>query len=103
VGIYVDEQGRVPLLPACYEVEQALARQEAARLSADRRPAGLQPAHPAAAVRRRDRPLLAAGRVATAQTIGGSGALRVAADLLKQVPVPARRSPSAARAGAIIM
>ncbi len=31
-----------------------------------------------------DSPLLAAGRVATSQTVGGSGALRVGADLLKK-------------------
>lgn len=85
VGIYVDEQGRIPLLNTVREVEQAMA--------ASGRPRGYLPIDglPAYVQLTRqllfgaDSPLLAAGRVATAQTIGGSAALRVAADLLKQV------------------
>ncbi|MGC1547913.1 MAG: amino acid aminotransferase [Rhodanobacter sp.] len=85
VGIYSDEQGRVPVLKAVQQVEQALAR--------DTQPRGYLPIDglPAYNVATQkllfgeESPLLAAGRVATAQTIGGSGALRVGADLLKQV------------------
>ncbi len=85
VGIYVDEQGRIPLLPTVHEVELALA--------AAANPRGYLPIDGLAAYNRLTRELvfgaqsqlLAAGRVATAQTIGGSAALRVAADLLKQV------------------
>lgn len=85
VGIYVDEQGRIPLLPTVREVEQALATAAT--------PRGYLPIDGLAAYNRltqqlvfgAESPLLAAGRVATAQTIGGSAALRVAADLLKQV------------------
>ncbi|CAM5255749.1 amino acid aminotransferase [Rhodanobacter lindaniclasticus] len=85
VGVYVDEQGQIPLLPTVHEVEQALA--------AAAKPRGYLPIDGLAAYNRltqqlvfgADSPLLAAGRVATAQTIGGSAALRVAADLLKQV------------------
>lgn len=85
VGIYVDEQGRIPLLSTVHEVEQALA--------AAAKPRGYLPIDGLAAYNRltqqlvfgEQSPLLAAGRVATAQTIGGSAALRVAADLLKQV------------------
>lgn len=85
VGIYVDEQGRIPLLPSVLDVEQALA--------AAAKPRGYLPIDGMAAYNRltqqlvfgEESPLLAAGRVATAQTIGGSAALRVAADLLKQV------------------
>jgi aromatic-amino-acid transaminase len=85
VGVYVDEQGRIPLLPSVHEVEQALA--------AAAKPRGYLPIDGLAAYNRltqqlvfgAESPLLAAGRVATAQTIGGSAALRVAADLLKQV------------------
>lgn len=85
VGIYTDEQGRVPVLKAVQQVEQALAR--------DTQPRGYLPIDGLPAYNRlsqqlifgADSPLLAAGRVATAQTIGGSGALRVAADLLRQV------------------
>lgn len=85
VGIYVDEQGRVPVLQAVRQVEQALAR--------DEQPRGYLPIDGLPAYNRATQellfgegsPLLEAGRVATAQTIGGSGALRVGADLLKQV------------------
>jgi aromatic-amino-acid transaminase len=85
VGIYVDEQGRIPLLPTVHEVEQALV--------AAGKPRGYLPIDGLPAYTKltqqllfgAESPLLAAGRVATAQTIGGSAALRVAADLLKQV------------------
>ena len=85
VGIYIDEQGRIPLLPTVHEVEQALV--------AAGKPRGYLPIDGLPAYTKltqqllfgAESPLLAAGRVATAQTIGGSAALRVAADLLKQV------------------
>ena len=85
VGIYTDEQGRVPVLKAVQQVEQALARgtQPRGYLPIDGLPAyntlSQQLLFGA------ESPLLAAGRVATAQTIGGSARLRVAADLLRQV------------------
>src|SRR5690606_23234410 len=85
VGIYVDDEGRIPLLQSVREVEQGLA--------AASRPRGYLPIDGMTAYNQLTQqlvfgaqsPLLAAGRVATAQTIGGSAALRVAADLLKQV------------------
>jgi aromatic-amino-acid transaminase len=85
VGIYVDEQGRIPLLPTVHEVEQALVSAGKPRgyLPIDGLPAYNQLTQQL--LFGDESPLLAAGRVATAQTIGGSAALRVAADLLKQV------------------
>jgi len=85
VGIYVDDEGRIPLMRAVQQVEQSLASQAS--------PRGYLPIDGLPAYNKltqqllfgEDSPLLAAGRVATAQTIGGSGALRVAADLLRQV------------------
>ena len=85
VGIYVDDAGKIPVLEAVRRVEDALVRSNA--------PRGYLPIDGLAAYNREtqklvfgaDSALLAAGRVATAQTIGGSGALRVGADLLKQV------------------
>ena len=85
VGIYVDDAGKIPVLEAVRRVEEALVRSNA--------PRGYLPIDGLAAYNREtqklvfgaDSALLAAGRVATAQTIGGSGALRVGADLLKQV------------------
>jgi len=82
VGIYYDENGRIPLLRAVYQIEQQLAL--------DAKPRGYlpidgMPAYDQATQKLlfgADSPLLEAGRVSTAQTIGGSGALRVGADLL---------------------
>ncbi|UOV05203.1 aspartate/tyrosine/aromatic aminotransferase [Pseudoxanthomonas mexicana] len=85
VGIYYDEQGRIPLLDCVRRVEEALA--------AEGKPRGYLPIDGLAAydaatrelVFGGDSELIAAGRVATTQTIGGSGALRVGADLLKKL------------------
>ncbi|WP_028928112.1 aromatic amino acid transaminase [Pseudoxanthomonas suwonensis] len=85
VGIYYDEQGRIPLLKAVQQVEQSL--------SASARPRGYLPIDGLPAYTQatrellfgKDSPLLAAGRVATTQTVGGSGALRVGAELLRKV------------------
>jgi len=85
VGIYVDEQGHVPLLRSVYEVEKALASAAKPRgyLPIDGMPAYNQLTQQQ--LFGLGSSVLEAGRVATAQTVGGSGALRVAADLLKQV------------------
>lgn len=85
VGIYYDENGRIPLLRAVQQIEQQLAQEAKPRgyLPID----GL-PAYDLATQKLlfgAESPLLAAGRVATSQTIGGSGALRVGADLLKKL------------------
>ena len=84
VGIYYDEQGRIPLLDTVREVEQALA--------AEAKPRGYVPIDGLPAYNQAtqklvfgaDSAILAAGRVVTAQTIGGSGALRIGADFLKR-------------------
>jgi aromatic-amino-acid transaminase len=85
VGIYYDESGRIPLLRAVQQIERQLAQ--------DAKPRGYLPIDglPAYDLATQkllfgaESPLLAAGRVATSQTIGGSGALRVGADLLKKL------------------
>jgi aromatic-amino-acid transaminase len=84
VGIYCDDEGRIPVLESVKTVEQALARETKPRgyLPID----GL-PAYDLATQKLlfgADSPLLAAGRVSTSQTIAGSGALRVGADFLKR-------------------
>ncbi|MEO8809854.1 MAG: amino acid aminotransferase [Rhodanobacter sp.] len=85
VGIYVDERGHIPLLRTVHEVEQSIAASARPRgyLPIDGLPAYVQLTQQL--LFGADSPLLAAGRVATAQTVGGSAALRVAADLLKSV------------------
>jgi aromatic-amino-acid transaminase len=84
VGIYYDETGRIPVLRAVKEVEQKLAVESLPRgyLPIDGLPAYTQATQKL--VFGPESPLLAAGRVATSQTIGGSGALRVSADLLRK-------------------
>nr|WP_238396848.1 amino acid aminotransferase [Xanthomonas fragariae] len=85
VGIYYDENGRIPLLRAVHKIEQQLAQ--------DAKPRGYLPIDGLAAYDKATQELLfgaesalvAAGRVATSQTVGGSGALRVGADLLKKL------------------
>jgi aromatic-amino-acid transaminase len=85
VGIYYDESGRIPLLRAVKQIEQQLAAEAKPRgyLPIDGLPAYNQATREL--VFGKDSPLLAAGRVATSQTIGGSGALRVGADLLHKL------------------
>ncbi|MCS4235813.1 amino acid aminotransferase [Stenotrophomonas sp. BIGb0135] len=85
VGIYYDESGRIPLLRAVKQIEQQLANDAKPRgyLPIDGLPAYNQATREL--VFGKDSPLLAAGRVATSQTIGGSGALRVGADLLHKL------------------
>lgn len=84
VGIYYDESGRIPVLRAVRQVEEALAKESLPRgyLPIDGLPAYTQATQKL--VFGPESPLLAAGRVATSQTIGGSGALRVGAELLRK-------------------
>ena len=85
VGIYYDESGRIPLLRAVKQIEQQLANEAKPRgyLPIDGLPAYTQATREL--VFGKGSPLLAAGRVTTAQTVGGSGALRVGADVLKKL------------------
>jgi aromatic-amino-acid transaminase len=85
VGVYYDDNGKVPLLAAVQAAEKA-------RLEA-MPPRGYQPIEGLAAYNQAvqkllfgaDAPLLADGRVVTAETLGGTGALKVGADYLKRL------------------
>ncbi|NBA94209.1 amino acid aminotransferase [Pseudomonas sp. R5(2019)] len=85
VGVYCNEEGRIPLLRAVIEAETIRAAQHASRgyLPIDGIVAYDQ------AVQKllfgEDSPLLAAGRVVTTQAVGGTGALKTGADFLKQI------------------
>ena len=84
VGVYVDETGVTPVLPTVLEAERSLVDHPRSKgyLPIDGRPAYGK------AVREMvfgaDHEIVASGRSATAQTPGGTGALRVAADFLIQ-------------------
>ncbi|MCW3479007.1 aspartate/tyrosine/aromatic aminotransferase [Neisseriaceae bacterium JH1-16] len=85
VGVYYDDNGKIPLLAAVKTAERT-------RLET-MPPRGYQPIEgPAAydqAVQKlllgADSELLAAGRVVTAQALGGTGALKIGADFLKRL------------------
>src|ERR1700710_1398809 len=85
VGVYTNEEGKIPLLRAVREAEKA--RVEAAL------PRGYLPiegigAYDAAVQKLllgNDSALIADGRVVTAQALGGTGALKIGADFLKRL------------------
>ena len=85
VGVYCNEEGRIPLLRAVIEAETQRAAQHASR--------GYLPIDGIVAYDQAvqkllfgaDSPLLAAGRVVTTQSVGGTGALKIGADFLKQL------------------
>ena len=83
IGIYFDEDGRLPVLPSVQEAER--------RILAAGGPKPYLPMEGDAACRTQvarllfgpDHPALREGRVATLQTVGSSGGLKVGADFLK--------------------
>ncbi len=85
VGVYFDDNGKIPLLGAVRAAEKA--RLEAAP------PRGYQPIEGpvayATAVQNllfgADSAIIRDGRVVTAQALGGTGALRIGADLIKRI------------------
>ena len=90
VGVYQDEQGRTPVLPSVKDAEQAiLATQESKTYVAITGNAlfnrGVEDL-----LYGKDHPAVAAGRVSTLQTPGGSGGLSVAAHLIARARPGAR-------------
>jgi aromatic-amino-acid transaminase len=85
VGIYLTDEGRIPVLRAVAKAEQLQAAAAA--------PRGYLPIDGIAAYDNAvqalllgdSSPLIAEGRAVTAQSLGGTGALKIGADLLKKV------------------
>ena len=85
VGVYCNEEGRIPLLRAVVEAETARVAQHVSR--------GYLPIDGIAAYDQavqtllfgKDSPLIASGRVITTQAVGGTGALKIGADFIKQL------------------
>ncbi len=85
VGVYFDDNGKIPLLGAVKVAEKA-------RLES-MPPRGYQPIEGLVAYNQavqtllfgKESPLLAAGRVLTVEALGGTGALKVGADYLKRL------------------
>ena len=84
IGIYFDDEGRIPVLPSVREAE--------AQMLAESGPKPYLPIEGSAAARKAVQALLfgpgheavTSGRIATLQTIGSSGGLKVGADFLKR-------------------
>lgn len=85
VGVYFDDNGKIPLLGAVKVAEKARLEAMPAR--------GYQPIEGLGAYNQavqtllfgKESPLLAAGRVVTAEALGGTGALKIGADFLKRL------------------
>ncbi len=85
VGVYYDDDGRIPLLKAVRQAEVARIEAASAR--------GYLPIEGIANYNKgaqtlllgENSPLIAAGRVLTAQALGGTGALKLGADFLRQL------------------
>ncbi|MEY3670166.1 MAG: hypothetical protein RL258_1562, partial [Pseudomonadota bacterium] len=85
VGVYYDENGKLPLLKCIKQAEEERTAQSPAR--------GYQPIEGAAAYNKAvqqmifgaGHPLLTQDRVVTIEALGGTGALKVGADYLKQL------------------
>lgn len=85
VGVYFDDNGKIPLLGAVKVAEKARLEAMPAR--------GYQPIEGLGAYNQavqallfgKDSALLAEGRVVTAESLGGTGALKIGADFLKRL------------------
>ena len=83
IGIYFDEQGRLPLLPSVQAAEARIQAEGGAKPYLPREGDAACRAQVARLLLGDDHPAIAAGRVATIQTVGSSGGLKVGADFLK--------------------
>ena len=85
VGVYYDENGKVPVLECVRRAERQMAEAAAARnyLPIDGMPAYVRAVK--ALVFGGDFAALREERVVTVQTLGGTGALKVAADFLRRI------------------
>jgi aromatic-amino-acid transaminase len=84
VGVYYDDEGKVPLLECVRRADQALSASGVAHpyLAMDGFPEFVRSVQ--ALLFGADHPALAQGRVSTVQGVGGTGALKVGADFIKR-------------------
>jgi aromatic-amino-acid transaminase len=83
IGIYFDELGRLPVLPSVQQAEARILAEGGAKPYLAMEGDAAMRREVAALLLGRDHPAIAAGRVATIQTVGSSGGLKVGADFLK--------------------
>jgi aromatic-amino-acid transaminase len=84
VGVYYDDQGKVPLLESVRRADEALAAAGVARpyLAMDGFPDYVRQVQ--ALLFGADHPAVKEGRVTTVQAVGGTGGLKVGADFIKR-------------------
>ena len=85
VGVYLGDDGKLPLMTSVREAQERLTAEHKPRgyLGIDGMPAYREAAR--ALIFGADSEATASGRVATVQTLGGTGALKVGADLLAEL------------------
>src|SRR5207247_2536344 len=83
VGVYYDDQGKLPLLECVRNADQALAASGVARpyLAMDGFPDYVRAVQ--GLLFGKDHPAVAQGRVTTVQAVGGTGGLKVGADFIR--------------------
>ncbi len=84
IGIYFDDDGRIPMLPSVRAAELAVVEAAGARPYLPMEGAANFRSAVQALLFGADHPAIAAGRIATIQGVGSSGGLKVGADLLKR-------------------
>jgi aromatic-amino-acid transaminase len=84
IGLYYDEQGRIPVLTSVQKAEAQRAKEAGPRSYLPMEGAANYRAAVQKLVFGADHPALKEQRIATIQTLGGSGALKVGADFLKR-------------------
>jgi len=85
VGVYYDDSGKVPVLECVRRAEQKIAESPQPR---SYQPIDGMPAYNRAVqelVFGKASPVVGAGRVVTAQALGGTGALKIGADFLRRI------------------
>ena len=85
VGVYYDDNGKLPLLKAVQQAENTLVAAASARAYLPIE--GIADYNKGAQrlLLGNDSPVIEAGRAVTVQTLGGTGALKIGADFLKQL------------------
>jgi len=83
IGIYFDEQGRLPVLPSVQQAEARILAEGGAKPYLPMEGDAACRAQVARLLLGDGHPAIAEGRVATIQTVGSSGGLKVGADFLK--------------------
>ncbi len=84
IGIYFDNDGRIPMLPSVRAAELAVVESAGARPYLPMEGAANFRSAVQGLLFGADYPAIAAGRIATIQGVGSSGGLKVGADLLKR-------------------